>query len=457
MNKDVSYKGKSELLIALEQLEREKNIDKIEILKTITDALVSALRKYFGKTAQITAEIDPDTGEIKGFMIKKVVDEVFSPELEISLSNALKINPDAKIDQDINIPVDIKDFSRMAALTAKQVLVQKIREIEKMKLYEEFKPREGEIVTGIVHHVSSKDVFVDLGKAEAILPFSEQIRKEHYKIHDRIRAIIHRVDKENRGLQIILSRASPFFLKALLEAEVPEIGEKIVEVIQVVRDPGFRSKVIVKSNSSKIDPVGACVGVRGSRIRVIMDETCGEKIDLIPFSDDISQMIMKSLAPANVSSVKIIDKDLKRARVIVPDDQLSVAIGREGQNIKLVSRLTGWDIEIKSEGQKGEEEKQSCKAITQDLRKIDGIGPKAAETLIKMGITEVRQLENLKAEDLSSLQGIGEKTAQKIINGVQKYVSENAGDEHQPGHPSGGPRVSDETKSKSDKIKEQGS
>lgn len=434
MNKDASYKGKSELLLALEQLEREKNIDKNEILKTITDALVSALRKYFGKIAQITAEIDPDTGEMKGFIIKKVVDEVFSPELEISLSEALKIKPDVRIDEEIKMPVNIKDFSRMAALTAKQVLVQKIREIEKAKLYEEFKPREGEIVTGIVHHVSAKDVFVDLGKAEAILPFSEQIRKEHYKIHDRIRAIIHRVDKENKGLQVILSRASPAFLKALLEAEVPEIGEKIVEVMGIVRDPGFRSKVVVKSNSSKVDPVGACVGVRGSRIRVIMAETCGEKIDLIHYSDDIETMIMKALAPASVSSVKIIDKDLKRALVIVPDDQLSVAIGKDGQNIKLVTRLTGWDIQVKSERQKIDEEKQNSKAIEQDLCKIDGIGPKVAETLVKMGITDVQKLSNLKLEDLSSFQGIGEKTARKIINGVQKYIRENTRDKHQPGH-----------------------
>lgn len=421
--------SKSELLIALDQLEREKNIDKNEILKTITDALVSALRKYFGKTAQITAEIDPDTGEMKGFIIKKVVDEVFSPDLEISLTDALKIKSDAKIDEEIKIPVDIKDFSRMAATIAKQVLVQKIREIEKMKLYEEFKPREGEIVSGVVRYVTAKDVFVDLGKAEAVLPFSEQIRKEHYKVHDHIKAIIHRVAKENKGLQIILSRASPAFLKALLEAEVPEIGEKIVEVVGVVRDPGFRAKVVVKSNSAKIDPVGACVGVRGSRIRVIMAELGGEKIDLIQHSDDISTMIMMALAPASVRSVKIVDKELKRALVIVPDGQLSVAIGKEGQNIKLVSKLTGWDIDVKSERQKDEKDRQSNKTIVQDLCKIDGIDLKTAETLIKMGITEVKQLENLKTEDLSSFQGIDEKTAQKIINGIQKYISENATNE----------------------------
>ncbi|MBU2572566.1 MAG: transcription termination factor NusA [Elusimicrobia bacterium] len=422
MNKEQAFKGKSELIMALEQLEREKNIKREDVFKTITDSLVSALRKYFGKTAQITATMDPETGEMLGFLVKKVVEQVFTPELEITLKDAVIHEPDAKIGDEVNIPVDIQDFSRIAAQTAKQVLIQKIREIEKVKLFEEYKPREGEMVTGLVHHLAGRDIFVDLGKTEAILPYSEQIRREHYTLNQRVRAIIHHVDKENKGLQIVLSRGSVNFLKALFEAEVPEIAEKVVEIVEVVRDPGFRSKVVVKSNSSKVDPVGACVGIRGSRIRVVMGELSNEKIDLIPYTEDTVTMLAKSFSPAAVLSVKVIDKVSKKALVIVPDDQLAIAIGREGQNIKLVSRLTGWEVEVKSEGQKVEEAKKTNEMAVQDLLQVDGIGAKVADTLVKMGMDDIKKLATLKVEDLSSLQGIGEKTAQKIISGSQKFL-----------------------------------
>ena len=418
-------KVQSELMLALEQLEREKNIKKEDILQTISDALVSSLRKYFGKTAQIVAGIDPDTGEMMGFLVKKIVEEVCTSELEISLADAEKLYSDVKLGDDIEIPVAIKDFSRIAAQTAKQVLIQKIREIEKCTLYEEFKPREGEIVTGLVHHIAGRDIFVDLGKTEGVLPYPEQIKKEHYSPNERVRAIIHRVEKENKGLQIILSRSSMAFLKGLFEAEVPEIAEKVIEIVQIVREPGFRAKVVVRSNSIKVDPVGACVGMRGSRIRMIMNELSGERIDLIPHTDDTQQMIMRSFAPAVVVSVRVEDKVAKRATVIVPDDQLALSIGRDGNNIRLVSRLTGWNLEVKSEGQKVQEAKETTDIAVGDLLKVEGLGPKAADTLVKMGITDIKKLAGFKADDLSSFQGIGEKTAQKIIDGAKKYVEEN--------------------------------
>ncbi len=425
MTTNKEQKNKSDLLLALEQLEREKNIKREDVFKTITDSLVSALRKYFGKTAQIMAGIDPETGEMAGFLVRKVTDPVVTPELEISLEEAQKHQPDAKLGDDIHIPVPIQDFSRIAAQTAKQVLIQKIREIEKVRVYDEYKPREGEVVTGLVHHVAGRDIFVDLGKAEAILPFSEQIRREHFSVNQRVRAIIHRVDKENKGLQIVLSRASGAFLKALFEAEVPEIAEKVIEIVDVVRDPGFRAKVLVRSNSPKVDPVGACVGIRGSRIRVIMSELANEKIDLIPYIEDTLTMIAKSFSPATVSSVKILDKENKRAQIIVPDDQLAMAIGREGQNIRLASRLTGWEIEVKSEGQRTEETKHTNDMAMQDLLKIDGIGAKVAETLITMNVLDIRTVAGLTEEELCSLEGIGEKTAQKIIAGAKKFLEEN--------------------------------
>ncbi|HBW22756.1 MAG: transcription termination factor NusA [Elusimicrobia bacterium GWA2_56_46] len=427
MNKENTFKSKTELILALEQLEREKNIKRDDVFKTITDALVSALRKYFGKTSQIAATIDPDTGEMCGYLVKKVVKEVFTPEIEISEEEAVKYEPSAKLDEEVNIPVDIQDFSRIAAQTAKQVLIQKIREIEKVKLFDEFKPREGEIVTGLVHHIAGRDIFVDLGKTEAVLPYSEQIRREHYTINQRVRAIIHRVDKENKGLQIVLSRASIAFLKGLFEAEVPEIAEKVVEISDVVRDPGFRSKVVVKSNSSKVDPVGACVGIRGSRIRVIMAELSNEKIDLIPYTEEPLHMLAKSFSPATVLSVRVIDKASKKALIIVPDDQLAIAIGREGQNIKLVSRLTGWELEVKSEGQKVEEAKKTNDMAVQDLLKVDGIGAKVADTLVKLGMSDIRKIAGFTVEDLCALEGIGEKTAQKIVSGANKFLEENPG------------------------------
>ncbi|MCG2726635.1 MAG: transcription termination factor NusA [Elusimicrobia bacterium] len=418
-------KGQSDLVLALEQLEREKGIKKEEILKTVSDALVSALRKYFGKTAQIVAGIDPESGEMMGFLVKKIVEKVNSSELEISLEEAQKLYSDVKIGEDIEIPVNIKDFSRIAAQTAKQVLIQKIREIEKSTLYDEFKPREGEIVTGLVHHIVGRDIFVDLGRAEGVLPYREQIRKEHYSPNERIRTIIHRVEKENRGLQIVLSRASNLFLKGLFEAEVPEIAEKIIEIVQIVREPGFRAKVVVRTNSIKVDPVGACVGMRGSRIRMIMNELSGERIDLIPHTDDNQQMIMRSFAPATVVSVRVEDKNEKKATIIVPDDQLALSIGKDGNNIRLVSRLTGWNLEVKSEGQKQQEARENTDIAVGDLLKVEGLGPKAADTLVKMGITDIEKLAGFKVEDLSSFQGIGEKTAQKIIDGAKKYVKGN--------------------------------
>ncbi|PIS47343.1 MAG: transcription termination/antitermination protein NusA [Elusimicrobia bacterium CG08_land_8_20_14_0_20_51_18] len=414
------FKGKSEFVIILEQLEREKNIKKEDVFKTITDSLVSALRKYFGKTAQIVAEIDPETAEMKGYLVKKIVETVFTPDVEISAADAEKYKKSPKLEEEIKIPVEVKDFARIAAQTAKQVLLQKIRDIEKEKVYEEFKPREGEIVTGLINHMGGRDLYVDLGRAEAILPYSEQIKKEHYNVNDRIKAIIHKVEKD-RGFQIVLSRASLNFLKALFENEVPEIADKIVEMVRIVREPGVRSKIIVKSNSSKVDPVGSCVGVRGSRIKLIMSDLSNEKIDLIPFTDEIVQLIARSFSPAKVSSVSI-DKENKRAIVIVPDDQLAIAIGREGVNKRLAGELTGYLFEVMSEGQKQEESDKSTKSHLAELMKVDGMGQKTAETLAAMGYVDIEKISKMKNEDLSSLQGIGEKTAAKIIENSRKYL-----------------------------------
>ena len=418
---------KSELMLALEQIEREKGVKKDEVLKMIEGALVSALRKHIGKLANIEAVIDPETAGIKAFVVKKVVAAVTQPELEISMDELKRLKIKAELEQELRFPIDAEDFARIAAQTAKQVLVQKIREIERDNLYEEYKPREGEVVTGSVHRFMDRNLIVDLGKTEAILPVREQIRKERYNNGDRVKAIILKVDKAQRGPQVLLSRASPLFLKRLFETEVPEVAERTVEVVNIVRDAGFRAKVVVRSNNAKVDPIGACVGIRGSRIRSIMTELAGERIDLIAYSDDPRQFLINALSPAKVSSVRVLDKDAKQAEVIVPDDQLSLAIGKDGHNVRLASRLTGWQLEVKSEAQKGEEAKKRAENLTADLTQLEGIGPKTAEVLIKGGMADIAKLAACRPEDLTTLQGIGEKTAAKIVESAKKYIEERRG------------------------------
>ncbi|MBI4376740.1 MAG: transcription termination/antitermination protein NusA, partial [Elusimicrobia bacterium] len=407
--------AKSELILALEQIEREKGIRKDEVLKMIEGAVISSLRKHVGKTTVIEAVIDPDTAEFRANIVKKVVEQVADPELEVSLQEAKRYKRDVAVGEDLRMPAPAADFARIAAQTAKQVLTQKIREVERDSLFEEFKPKEGEIVTGSVHRFLDRNIIVDLGKTEAVLPLREQIRRERYSVGGRVRAVILRVDKAQRGPQVLLSRAAPLFLRRLFELEVPEINEKIVEVGEIVRDPGFRAKVVVKSNDSKIDAVGSCVGLRGSRIRSIMNELAGERIDLIPGDPDTATFLGNSLAPAKVSNVRIVDEENKRAEVTVPDEQLSLAIGKDGQNIRLACRLTGWTLEIKSEGQKSAESKASQDKAAEYLAGLEGVGPKTVEILVKGGMTDIRRLAQCQPSDLMTLQGVGEKTAAKII------------------------------------------
>lgn len=417
--------GKSELIMALEQIEREKGIKKDDILKMIEGAVISSLRKHVGKTTVIEASIDPDTAEFQANIVKKAVENVADAELEISLAEARRYKKDVMAGEDVKLPAPAADFARIAAQTAKQVLTQKIREVERDSLYEEFKPKEGEIVTGSVHRFMDRNIVVDLGKTEAILPLREQIRRERYAGGGRVRAVILRVDRAQRGPQVLISRASPLFLRRLLELEVPEINEKIIEIGEIVRDPGFRAKVVVKSNDAKVDPIGSCVGIRGSRIRSIMNELSGERIDLIAHSADDATLVGNSLSPARISSVRILDAENRRAEVIVPDEQLSLAIGKEGQNIRLACRLTGWNIEVKSEEQRGAEVKAGRAQEAGSLASIKGIGPKTAEILVKGGMKDIYRLAECTPGDLTAFQGIGEKTAAKIIASAQEYVKNN--------------------------------
>ncbi len=439
-----------DLLLALESLEREKNIKREDTLKTIEDALISALRKHLGKTAVLSAKIDPEEGTITAYQTLIVTEEVTNPETEISLQDAKAIKPSAKVGEEIINTLNVEDFSRIAAQIAKQVLIQKVRGIERDNLYKEFKPREGEVVTGLVRRFSDRDIIVDLGKAEAILPYCEQIRKERFVHGGRVKAIIARVlnqtdladvkddpvlsryksaaykmDKGQRGPYIILSRTSPEFLKELMKVEIPELSDGIIETKAIVRDPGFRAKVVVKSNDNKIDPIGTCVGMRGIRIRAVTNELSGEKIDLINYSEDSITNIVNSLSPAKVLSVRIISMEKKQALVIVPDDQLAIAIGKDWQNIKLASKVCGWELEVKSESQKNQEGLEAAQMIQETLADVEGIGPKIAEVLVKAGFNSVEKIASLTPEHLATLQGVGEKTAEKIIEGAKKYLAEH--------------------------------
>ena len=439
-----------DLLLALESLEREKNIKREDTLKTIEDALISALRKHLGKTAVLSAKIDTEEGTITAYQTLIVSEEVTNPETEISLQDAKAIKPSAQIGEEIVNTLNVEDFSRIAAQIAKQVLIQKVRGIERDNLYKEFKPREGEVVTGLVRRFSDRDIIVDLGKAEAILPYCEQIRKERFVHGGRVKAIITRVlnqtdfadvkddpvlsryksaaykmDKGQRGPYIILSRTSPEFLKELMKVEIPELSDGIIETKAIVRDPGFRAKVVVKSNDNKIDPIGTCVGMRGIRIRAVTNELSGEKIDLINYSDDSVTNIVNSLSPAKVLSVRINSMEKKQALVIVPDDQLAIAIGKDWQNIKLASKVCGWELEVKSESQKNQEGLEAAQMLQETLADVEGIGPKIAEVLVKAGFNSIEKIASLTPEHLATLQGVGEKTAEKIIEGAKKYLAEH--------------------------------
>jgi N utilization substance protein A len=417
---------KSELLPVLEQIERDKGIKKDDILKMIEQALVSAYRKHSGKMVNLEAKINPETAEVQAYLVKKVVAQVTDENVEIDPEHAKQYAAEPQLEDTIRIPVVTEDFSRIAAQTAKQVIIQKIRENERQSLLEEFQSKEGVLLGGTVHRFVEHNIIVDLGKVEGILPVREQVRRERFSIGERLKILVLKVEKGTRGPKILLSRAHPLVVQRLFEQEVPEVYEKMVEVVEVVREPGFRSKVAVKSNNPKIDPVGACVGVKGSRVRPIIDELRGERIDLIAYSADPAKYIAASLSPAKVLTVNIVNEAEKHAEIIVADDMLSLAIGKSGQNARLAARLTGWHIDIKSETQRKEAAQERAAASAEALAKLKGVGPKTAATLIKGGWGNLEKLAQAKPDDLTVLQGIGEKTAKKIIDSAKKILKASA-------------------------------
>ena len=409
--------SKSELMGALEQIAREKNIPVEEILSMIEGAVVSSLRKNVGKNADIRATIDRESGQFSAVVAKKVVETVVDPELGLTPEQAQKYKKGAKVGDEVVYAAPAADFARIAAQTAKQVLPQRVREVERDKLYEEFKPKEGEVVSGSVHRFVERSIIVDLGKTEGVLPPREQIRRERYNIGGNVRAVILRVDKSQRGPAVVLSRAADLFLQRLMEQEVPEIADKTVEIVRIVRDPGFRAKVVVKSNDPRVDAIGSCVGLRGSRIRSIMNEVAGERIDLIPFSEGVEESLANALAPAKVSSVQVMDPENRIAEILVAEEQLALAIGKDGQNVRLAQKLTGWTLEVKAEPAKA-----ASAPAASGLAGVEGVGPKTLELLTKAGISDAAALAAATPEQLKDA-GVGEKTAVKIIAAAKEAAA----------------------------------
>lgn len=361
---------------AIEQIVKEKGIDRQVVLEAMEQAVLTAANKKYRNTRELEAHYNSDTGEVELFEFVTVTDEVEDSYKQISLEEAREIDPDVEIGDSLGEKLDSSGFTRIAAQTAKQVIIQKVREAERETIFNEYSDRQWEIITGMVRRFEKGDLLIDLGRAEAILPSKEQMPREVYRPGDRIRAIITDIRTTPKGPQIILSRTHPSMLAKLFEAEVPEVAEGIVEINAIVRDPGSRAKLAVSSNDPDVDPVGACVGMRGSRVQNVVSELRGEKIDIIPWSEDIARFACNALSPAQVSKV-FVDEDNRTLEVVVADDQLSLAIGKRGQNVSLAARLTGCRIDIKSEAKAAEDELQAYASF--DGTEVTGEEPETAE------------------------------------------------------------------------------
>ncbi|MBW2423759.1 MAG: transcription termination/antitermination protein NusA, partial [Deltaproteobacteria bacterium] len=372
----------------IDQIAKDKGIESNEITGALEEAMRQAARKRFGQDKEIEARYNDEIGEVELFEFREVVSEITDPETQILIDEARRdYDPEVEEGDEIGVKLDTSDFGRILAQTAKQVIIQRIRDAERENTFDEYRDRQGEVVNGIVRRFEKGAIIVDLGRAEAVIPPKEQVPRESYRPGDRIRAYVVEVNKVAKGPQIVLSRGSIDFLVKLFEQEVPEMYEKIVSIESAAREPGGRSKIAVVSRDSDVDPVGACVGMKGSRVQAVVQELRGERIDIVPWSPDAARYVCSALSPAQVSKV-IIDESQKSMDVIVPDDQLSLAIGRRGQNVRLAVQLTGWRIDIKSETKMREIAEWLSKAVSV----VEGCGDPEAELLLQQGITSLEDL-----------------------------------------------------------------
>jgi N utilization substance protein A len=404
----------------IEQVSKEKGIDKAILIGALENAMISAAKKTFGHQRKIEAQFNPEIGEVELFEARTVVETVQDPEVEITLNEAREnLDPDAEMGDELLCKLDSSKFGRIAAQAAKQNIVQRVRDAEREIIFNEFKGREGQLVNGIVQRFEKRNIIVNLGRTDAILPEKEQVPRERYRQGDRIRAYIVSVDITGRGPQIVLSRTHPGMLIKLFEQEVPEIYEGIVEVKGAAREPGGRAKIAVVSNDPDVDPVGACVGMKGTRVQSVVQELRGEKIDIVHWIADQAEYVCRALAPAKVSKI-IIDDDEHSMEVVVPDDQLSLAIGRKGQNVRLASRLSGWRIDVCSEAEAEEETRRT----RQSIGAIPGIGDIAAELLYQEGFKSAEDVAQSELEEIMDVEGISKEKAESLHKSAKEHVEE---------------------------------
>ncbi|MEI6790112.1 MAG: transcription termination factor NusA [Myxococcaceae bacterium] len=407
-----------DLRSVIEQVGKEKNIDKEVLINALESAMLSAARKNLGPLADLEARYNPEAGEVEVYEFKKIVQEVTNPSLEIAFEAAKKLDADLTLDalgEDLGIKLDSNEFGRIAAQNAKQIIVQKVREAERSLVFEEYKDRKDELVTGIVRRFERGNIVVDLGRSEAIIPTREQISKENVRAGDRIVAYVLDVLEETRGSQIILSRTHPNLVVKLFEQEVPEIADGIVTIEAASREAGFRSKIAVRSKDSDVDPVGACVGMKGARVQAVVQELKGEKIDIVPFDQDEARFVCNALAPAEITRV-LVNEGEHSMKIIVPDDQLSLAIGRRGQNVRLAAELTGWKIDIHSESKAAKDREDAGSSLAQ----IEGLTEIQIQTLYNHGFRKAEDLVLADPELLKNLPGM--KADQ--IESIQKNAAE---------------------------------
>ena len=410
-----------ELLQIADAVAREKVIDRQIVIAAMEDAIQKAARSRYGSETDVRAEINPKTGEIRLQRLLQVVEQVENPSTEVSLEVATDQNPAARIGDYIAEPLPPMDFGRIAAQSAKQVIDQKVREAERDRQYDEYKDRIGEIVNGQVKRVEYGNVIVDLGRGEGIIRRDELIPREVFRYGDRIRSYVFDVRREQRGPQIFLSRTHPQFMAKLFAQEVPEIYDGIIEVKAVARDPGSRAKMAVISRDSSIDPVGACVGMRGSRVQAVVNELQGEKIDIIPWSQDPATFIVNALQPAEVAKV-VLDEDAERIEVVVPDDQLSLAIGRRGQNVRLASQLTGWDIDILTEQEESERRQKEFQERSNLFNTALDADEVVGQLLASEGFASLEEIAFVDADELASIEGFDEDTAAELQQRAREYL-----------------------------------
>ncbi len=413
----------AELKRLIEQTGKDRGIAREVIVNALEDAMLMAARKKLGADVELEAHYNEESGEIEVFQFKTVVEKVTDPEMQIAFDFAVStLDEEAQVGDVLGSKIDATTFGRIAVQTARQIIIQRVKDAERDNIYEEYHDKKGDISNGFVQRIEGGNIIVNLGTTEGVLPLNEQIFKEAYKRGDRIRSFICEVKKITKGPQIILSRTHPGFLKKLFELEVPEIAEGLIEIINVSREPGKRSKIAVRTRDKDIDPVGACVGMRGARVQSVVQELRGEKIDIVPYSEEQAKYVCNALAPAKVNRV-FVDEENRAMEVIVPDDQLSLAIGKSGQNVRLAVKLTGWKIDVKSESATAARVDEGYR----ELMKIPGIEEAMAEKLFKTGLKSVAMLAAADAEQLAKLPGVGDTAAEAWIKEAEIVIDREIG------------------------------